>query len=103
MRSPLRWIVLVLAVLLLALQTKLHWGQGGVADVQRLRTRVATQTRDNAVLQQRNAALAAEIDDLKTGTDAIEERARSELGMIKPGEIFYQVIDTEAVSEAHLP
>lgn len=88
----------MLAVLMLALQTKLHWGQGGSTDVQRLQSRVAIQARDNAVLKQRNAALAAEIDDLKTGTDAIEERARVELGMIKPGEIFYQVIDTDKSS-----
>ena len=57
--------------------------------------RNAEQRSENAELRKRNEALAAEVEDLKSGTEAIEERARSELGMIKPGEVFYQVIEPE--------
>ena len=51
--------------------------------------------RDNAGLRQRNDALAAEVQDLKSGEAAVEERARSELGMIKPGETFYRVVESQ--------
>jgi cell division protein FtsB len=91
----LRWLLLVLFVLCVALQIKLWSAQGGRADVNRLRERVELQKAENAWLKQRNDALAADVEDLKTGTDAIEERARGELGMIKPGEIFYQVVEEE--------
>ena len=95
----LRWIILVLLILCIALQIKLWSGQGGRADVQHLRSRVELQSTENTKLKQRNDALAADVDDLKTGTDAIEERARGELGMIKPGETFYQVIEEETKAE----
>jgi cell division protein FtsB len=91
----LRWLLLILLLLCVALQVKLWAGQGGRADVERLRERVAQQKAENAALTQRNDALAADVEDLKTGTDAIEERARGELGMIKPGEVFYQVVEEE--------
>ncbi len=91
----LRWILLLLLVLCVALQVKLWSGQGGRADVQRLQARVALQKAENASLRQRNEALVADVDDLKTGTDAIEEKARGELGMIKPGETFYQVVEED--------
>jgi cell division protein FtsB len=91
----LRWLLLILLVLCVALQIKLWAGQGGRADVDRLRERVELQEAENARLKQRNDALAADVEDLKSGTDAIEERARGELGMIKPGEIFYQVVEEE--------
>ncbi len=88
-----RWLLLLLLLLCVALQIKLWSGQGGRADVHRLQARVEQQKAENAALQQRNEALAADVDDLKTGTDAIEEKARGELGMIKPGETFYQVVE----------
>jgi cell division protein FtsB len=91
----LRWLLLILLVLCVALQIKLWAGQGGRADVDRLRERVELQKAENTRLKQRNDALAADVEDLKSGTDAIEERARGELGMIKPGEIFYQVVEEE--------
>lgn len=86
-------VLLVLALLLAALQYKLWYGSGGQRDVQALRDRVAAQTAENTKLQARNDALAAEVEDLKSGGEAVEERARSELGMAKPGEVFYRVID----------
>ncbi len=91
----LRWILLLLLVLCLALQVKLWSGQGGRADVRTLQARVELQKAENATLRQRNEALVADVDDLKTGTDAIEEKARGELGMIKPGETFYQVVEED--------
>jgi len=56
---------------------------------------VASQEAENLRLQQRNEALKAEVENLKSGEAAVEERARSELGMVKPGEVFYRVIEDE--------
>lgn len=95
----LRWILLLLLLLCIALQVKLWSGQGGRADLRRLQARVEQQKAENALLLQRNEALAADVDDLKTGTDAIEEKARGELGMIKPGETFYQVVEEDPETE----
>ena len=93
-----RWLLLVLAVLLALLQYRFWFGPGNSGEVMMLEAQVANQKRDNDGLQQRNDALAAEVKDLKEGEAAIEERARSELGMIKPGEKFYRVVDPEASS-----
>ena len=89
----LRYIALFLLVLLLALELKLWAGAGGVHEVWRLGQQVAEQTQENAVLKRRNEALSAEVEDLKSGKEAIEERARADLGLIKSGEIFYQVVE----------
>ena len=91
--TVLRWVALALLVLLFALQLKLWTGAGGLPEVWRLESRVDQQDKDNAERRARNAALAADVEDLKTGREAVEERARSELGMIKPGETFYQVVE----------
>lgn len=89
-------IVLVLLLALLAwLQYRLWFGGGGEREVVQLQAQVARQRHDNTGLQQRNDALAAEVEDLKSGEAAVEERARNELGMIKPGETFYRVIEPE--------
>lgn len=94
MRS-LRIVLLLLVALLAWLQYRLWWGSGGEGEVRALQQQVQKQARDNGGLQQRNDALAAEVKDLKNegGGEAIEERARSELGMIKPGETFYRVVE----------
>ncbi|MGH8091779.1 MAG: cell division protein FtsB [Rudaea sp.] len=89
----LRYIALILLILLIALQIKFWTGEGGMRDVWRLQQRIAEQTAENRKLKQRNEALSAEVQDLKSGKGAIEERARSELGLIKPGEVFYQVVE----------
>ena len=89
----MRVLLLVLALLLTALQAKLWYGSGGQREVAALKAQVAGQTAENRKLQARNDALAAEVADLKAGGEAVEERARSELGMVKPGETFYRVID----------
>lgn len=96
----LRIALLVLLALLAWLQYRLWFGSGGAREVESLQGRVEAQARQNEGLQQRNAALAAEVTDLKSGEAAIEERARSELGMVKPGEKFYRVVDDERSSSA---
>lgn len=99
----MRWTTLVLLALILLLgllQYRLWLGGGGTHEVAALQERVDQQRRQNEGLEQRNAALAAEVADLKSGEAAIEERARSELGMIKPGETFYRVVDGERSGSA---
>ncbi len=86
-------LVLLLAALLAWLQYTMWFGTGGSHEVAALRAQVGHQRIENLKLQQRNEALAAEVDDLKSGGAAVEERARSELGMVKPGETFYRVVD----------
>lgn len=90
----------VLLFLLLLLQGQLWFGQGSLPDLWRLKRAVEAQQNENRKLEERNAALAAEVADLKSGLEAIEERARSELGMIRDGETFYQVTDGVAPEEA---
>jgi cell division protein FtsB len=90
------WPFLLLSLLLLGLQSKLWLSSGGWSQAKKLQDKVAEQRADNAHLQQRNDALAAEVEDLKSGESAVEERARSELGMVKPGETFYRVVDPNA-------
>ncbi|HEV2621643.1 MAG TPA: cell division protein FtsB [Frateuria sp.] len=92
----LRWIALILLVILIGLQLKLWTGSGGMHEVQALRTAVQKQGGENDRLVQRNQALAADVSDLKHGEQAVEARARAELGLIKPGETFYQVVEQPA-------
>jgi cell division protein FtsB len=92
----LRYVALILLILLIALELKLWAGEGGMRDVWRLERQLAEQKEDNLKLRQRNEKLAAEVQDLKNGKEAIEERARSELGLIKPGETFYHVVEPQA-------
>src|SRR5690242_17847721 len=68
-------------------------GAGGLPDARALRQDVTLQRAENKKLQERNDALSAEVEDLKSGEAAVEERARSELGMVKPGETFYRVVE----------
>jgi len=98
-----RWLLLVLALLLAWLQYRFWFGPGNSGEVMMLEAQVENQKRDNAGLQQRNDALAAEVKDLKEGEAAIEERARSELGMIKPGEKFYRVGEDAPVPPPRAP
>lgn len=88
----MRVVILILFVLLVLLQFKLWLGEGGFREVARLEARVEEQRNQNDDLLQRNAELQAEVEDLRERLDAVEERARSELGLIKPAEQFYQVV-----------
>ena len=89
----LRWIALVLLLLLIGLQMKLWSGNGSMREVDALRVSVKKQADENDRLVKRNQALGADVLDLKHGEQAVEARARTELGLIKPGETFYQVVD----------
>ncbi len=82
--------------LLVAVQWALWFGSANILDVWWLQQQVQAQKAENARLSERNEALVAEVVDLKNGFEAIEERARAELGMIKPGEIFVRVLDDES-------
>ncbi|MDX1626258.1 MAG: cell division protein FtsB [Wenzhouxiangellaceae bacterium] len=88
----MRIVIAVLAVLLLVLQVQVWRQFGRVGELER---EVDAQQARNDELQARNDALAAEVDDLKSGMDAVEERARAELGLIREGETFYLVVDPE--------
>ena len=86
-------LLVLLVILLVYLQYSLWIGDGSLQDVWRLHKDVEQQRQENAVLRERNEALEAEVLDLQQGLEAIEEHAREDLGMIKKGEIFYQVIE----------
>ena len=90
-----RVLTLVLLLLIVILQLRL-WGGEGRRKVDGLEQSIAAQRLENERLRARNDALAAEVRNLKEGREAIEERARAELGLIAPGEVFHQVIGREA-------
>lgn len=98
-----RVFALVLLLLTLLLQIKLWEGEGSWTETQALRKQVEAQRVENARLKARNDALSAEVADLKSGETAIEERARSELGMVKPGETFYRVVEPVAPGSVVAP
>ncbi len=88
-------IASVLLVLLIWLQYKIWLQDGGLPEVMQLQTEIEIEKMEVQALRERNSSLEAEVKDLKTGLRAIEERARSEMGMIKEGEIYFQVIESE--------
>ncbi len=91
----LRAAIAVLAVLFVLLQYKLWLSDSGVPEVLALDEAVATQSDENARMTFRNRALEAEVRDLKQGLDAVEERARSDLGMVGRNETYYQVSEPQ--------
>jgi len=95
----MRAVTLILFLLLILLQFKLWLGEGGFTELARLETRVEDQRQQNDDLLQRNAELQAEVEDLRERLDAVEERARSELGLIKADEKFYQVVPPSPVND----
>jgi len=97
----LRVLALAFVALILALQYPMWLGKGGWLQVREFDRQLAAQKDSNAKLKLRNDALDADVRDLKTGSEAIEERARSELGMIRSDEVFFQLQPaTAAVSAA---
>jgi cell division protein FtsB len=83
----------ILLVFLMVLQYHLWFGSGGLLRSWQLEDRVAQQKAENGKLDERNKALEAEVRDLKQGIEAIEERARTDIGMIKKDETFFQVVE----------
>ena len=94
----MRWLVALFAALLLLLQYRLWLSPDGVHEVLRLQTAVTAQQAENERLLERNRQLAAEVRDLKQGYAALEERARTDLGMISGNETFYQVVPSSTLN-----
>ncbi|WP_029891540.1 septum formation initiator family protein [Polycyclovorans algicola] len=92
MRHPRRLVTVVLALMLVALQWRLWVAEGGISHTLALQTQVKVVASELEQLSLRNAQLAAEVQDLDTGSQAIEGRARNALGMIANGETFYLVV-----------
>jgi cell division protein FtsB len=95
----MRFLALTLVILIAALQYPLWVGKGGWMRVWEIDRQLHDQRAANDKLRQRNGALEAEVRDLKNGYDAIEERARNELGMTKPDEVFYEVLQGAATAK----
>lgn len=100
-QAPQQWFTLprvlfwLLVILFFMLQLRLWIGEGSLADVWRLKGEVERQEQKNHLSAERNKRLRAEVTNLKEGLDAVEERARSQLGMVKEDETFFLVIDKE--------
>lgn len=97
----MRLISLLLIVFFALLQYRLWFGKHSVPDYLALKDEMQRQISSNNTLKQRNKLLYADIDDLKSGVEAIEERARNELGMIKEGETFFRIIPAHQSSPLH--
>ncbi len=91
--SSMKWLLAFLILIFLGLQYRLWVGEGSFAQLAFLRTQMSQQETENSNLEQRNKVLQTEVLELKQGLKTIEERARSELGMIKEGETFYLIIE----------
>lgn len=87
----MRAFTVILSILLVLLQIRLWGGKASVGELEQLRQQVDKQQKSNLVLEKRNQLLREEIGDLKSGMDAIEERARNELGMIRSNEVFFRI------------
>jgi cell division protein FtsB len=98
----MRYLAVLLGALLVLIQYPLWYGKGGWLRVWELETELAEQRRVNEERRLRNAALAAEVSDLRAGTDAIEEVARARLGMVKPGELFIHIREPNPADAASL-
>jgi cell division protein FtsB len=96
----MKFLAAILGALILLIQYPLWLGKGGWLRVWEVEQQLAEDRQHNMQLQLRNAALAAEVRDLKQGLDAIEERARYEQGMVKKDEIFFQIIEMPPASPA---
>jgi cell division protein FtsB len=99
----LRWLAILFVALIAALQYPMWLGKGGWLQVRELDRQLAAQRDGNARLKLRNDALDADVRDLKTGYEAIEERARTELGMVKQDEVFFQIHESPAPTPESAP
>jgi cell division protein FtsB len=85
----------LLILIILGLQIRLWSGPGSLAEISRLNESVSDQESENAALDSRNRELLTEVEELKSGTEVIEEMAREDLGLIKEGETFYMIVEPE--------
>ena len=88
-----RWFIALLLIILLSLQFRLWFGDANIMNILSLKKQIGEQLQENEHLQLRNRQLEAEVTDLKKGLSAIEERARSDQGMVREGETFYQLVE----------
>ncbi|TRW49609.1 cell division protein FtsB [Aliidiomarina halalkaliphila] len=88
----MRVFTIIVIAIVLMLQYRVWFGQHGMSDLRELRQEVERQEQANQSLQQRNQLLAADIDDLRSALEAVEERARNELGLVQPNETFFRLI-----------
>jgi cell division protein FtsB len=91
----MKWFLGILVVLLCALQYRLWMGEGSLAQANRLEQELKVQQAENDRLLERNRIIHVEVEDLKTGLDTIEERARKDIGLIKKDETFYMLLDEQ--------
>ncbi|AGK47008.1 MULTISPECIES: cell division protein FtsB [Burkholderia] len=96
----MRLVTVVLIALLVVIQYPLWWGHGGWLRVHELRQQLNDQLQKNADAKLRNERIAGEVQDLQSGTSAIEERARYEMGMVKDGEVFVQFVSPNSPAPA---
>lgn len=89
----MNYVIALLTALILVLQYDLWVGKGSIQEVRELEAAIASQRDENHLLKERNDTLRAEVLDLKTGQEAVEERVRTELGMIRKDEIFFHIIE----------
>jgi cell division protein FtsB len=94
----MRWLLFLLVLLLGGLQYRLWIAEGSLAEKHRLEAHVVEQTRINTELQARNAVLEREVMELQSGNKGIEQRAREQLGLVKEGETFYQIVEPSGSS-----
>ncbi|MFT4631559.1 MAG: cell division protein FtsB [Candidatus Pseudothioglobus sp.] len=91
--KPSRWLIAGLVLIVLFLQGRLWVGEGSLAQVSGLQVRIERESAENSIKEQRNQVLRAEVVELKSGLESIEEKARSEFGLIKQGETFFLLVD----------
>lgn len=95
----MRGLILVLSVLLIFLQFPLWFGDSSMPEAWKLLEKIERQKEENAQLVDRNKVLESEVNDLKHGLAVVEEKARNELGMIKPNETYYQIVESSIEAE----
>lgn len=98
MAQKVKWITFILGSMFIMLLFRLFYGNGSILEVRSLKKEVSLQNETISKLSERNEMLAAEVQDLKYHLQALEERARTDLGMVKKGETFYQFAQEERKS-----
>ena len=91
----MKWVTLILVTLFFLLQYRLWFGKNSIPDYVTINQQVVEQQEYIASLKQRNSLLIADVNDLKIGVEAMEERARNELGLIKQGETFFRILPSQ--------
>lgn len=92
----MKWLILILVILLIGLQYRLWIGEGSFAQRVELEKKIEQYQTQNDVLRERNRILALEVEALKSGLDAVEERARQQMGMVKKGETYYMILEPDS-------